>query len=139
MQEISAHIKVRKTQCQKFSFPDSCPEQDFKYQIILTLWLNPGDKAVIFCFRPKFQLISIRFPHLFYFLTWIFLQIVNFLCMIKQCIQLVLNHAFISLAVIFFLNGILPLDNLCRCDLIHFSCSKIRNNVLVHHVLLVTD
>ena len=47
---------------------------------------NPGDKAVIFCFRPKFQLISIRFSHLFYFLTWIFLQIVNFLCMIKQCI-----------------------------------------------------
>ena len=86
MQKITTHIKVRKIQCQKLSFPDSCPEQNFKYQIILTLWLNPGDKAVIFCFRPKFQLISIRFPHLFYFLTWIFLQIVNFLCMIKQCI-----------------------------------------------------
>ena len=86
MQGISTHIKIRKTQCQKLSFPNSCPEQNFKYQIIFTPRLNPGDKSVIFCFRPEFQLICIRFPHLFYFLTWIFLQIVNFLCMIKQCI-----------------------------------------------------
>ena len=69
------------------------PKENFKYYIILAFPVNAADETIVFVFRPKVQLVSVRLSHFLNLFTWVIIEIVNVTCMSKQCGNLILHHA----------------------------------------------
>ena len=53
------------------------PKTDFKYNIIFAFPVNAADEAIVFVFRPKVQLVSVRLSHFLNLFTWVIVEIVN--------------------------------------------------------------
>lgn len=59
------------------------PKKDFKYHKIFAFPVNAADETIVFVFRPKVQLVSVRLSHFLNLFTWVIIEIVNVTCMSK--------------------------------------------------------
>ena len=134
-------FKIDISFCNRKQLPDpaSSPEQHLKHKIISCSRLHCLYKLFVLVQCPEVQTSWIWISHSFHFLAWINRQVIDFSCMCKQTGQLILNHSQIRIWIAFFLNFILPLNNLWSLDFTHHLISEVWNDMLLHHISFIFD